>query len=37
MIKPLFGGSPQMSEHEVLALDSNFETWKRERASGITV
>jgi len=26
-----------MSEHEVLALDSNFETWKRERASGITV
>ena len=26
-----------MSEHEVLALDSNFETWKRERASGIAV
>jgi hypothetical protein len=26
-----------MSEHEVLALDSNFEAWKQERASGITV
>lgn len=27
----------RMSEHEVLALDANYETWKRERASGISV
>jgi hypothetical protein len=26
-----------MSQHDVLALNANFENWKRERASGITV
>jgi hypothetical protein len=25
-----------MSQHEVLALDANFENWKRDRASGMT-
>ena len=26
-----------MSQHDVLALDANFENWKKERASGLTV
>ena len=34
--KPLESASP-MSQHDVLALDANFENWKKERASGLTV
>src|ERR1035437_5434363 len=27
---------PKMSQHEVLALDTNFDNWKRDRAAGFT-
>ena len=29
-------GSRSMSQHEVLALNTNFDNWKRDRASGLT-